>query len=171
MRCCTISSAPDIFRKGGPLRGGPLVIAFGNTIRCDDGSAHLTAEILASDPDFHGRVIAVHQLGPELSLEIATSTIVVFVDAREPDGRREVKVNRIHERPDDAPRLDHRLRPAYLLTMAKRIFGWTPEARLVTIPSECMGFGEQLSETARAGAIEAADMIRKLVEDYLEGRA
>ncbi len=59
-----------------------LVIGYGNTLRRDDGVGVRAAELMAADPRFAGvEVLTAYQLTPELSLDIATASLVIFVDA------------------------------------------------------------------------------------------
>jgi Ni,Fe-hydrogenase maturation factor len=59
-----------------------LVIGYGNTLRRDDGVGVRAAELIAADPRLaHARVLAVHQLTPELALDIGAVSLVIFVDA------------------------------------------------------------------------------------------
>jgi Ni,Fe-hydrogenase maturation factor len=72
----TVGSDPDT----GSAR--VLVIGYGNTLRRDDGVGVRVAEAVAADPRFaHVRVLAVHQLTPELALDIGSASLVIFVDA------------------------------------------------------------------------------------------
>jgi hydrogenase maturation protease len=60
----------------------PLVIGYGNTLRRDDGVGVRVAELLAVDPRMEGAdILAVHQLTPELAIDVGEATLVVFVDA------------------------------------------------------------------------------------------
>lgn len=66
-----------------------LVIAIGNPLREDDGAGPAVAARLVErgvlregDTD----IVCVHQLLPELAERIAAARVVIFVDARVPDG-------------------------------------------------------------------------------------
>jgi hydrogenase maturation protease len=59
-----------------------LVVGYGNTLRRDDGVGVRAAELMAEDPRFAGiEVLTAYQLTPELALDIAAASLVVFVDA------------------------------------------------------------------------------------------
>lgn len=59
-----------------------LIVGYGNTLRRDDGVGVRAAELMGSDPRFAGiEVLTVYQLTPELALDIAAASLVVFVDA------------------------------------------------------------------------------------------
>jgi len=74
--------APGAVASGGTTERGILVIGYGNTLRRDDGVGVRAAEMMAADSRFADvEVLTVYQLTPELSLDIATASLVVFVDA------------------------------------------------------------------------------------------
>jgi Ni,Fe-hydrogenase maturation factor len=74
--------APGAVASGGTVERGILVIGYGNTLRRDDGAGVRAAEMMAVDPRFAAvEVLMVYQLTPELSLDIATASLVVFIDA------------------------------------------------------------------------------------------
>ncbi|MFI5043071.1 MAG: hydrogenase maturation protease, partial [Acidimicrobiales bacterium] len=66
----------------GDIAGGVLVIGYGNTLRSDDGVGWHAAALLAEDPRLAGvEVLAVHQLTPELALDMSRATLVILIDA------------------------------------------------------------------------------------------
>ena len=74
--------APGAVASGGTVERGILVIGYGNTLRRDDGVGVRAAEMMAADSRFAGvEVLMAYQLTPELSLDIATASLVVFIDA------------------------------------------------------------------------------------------
>jgi Ni,Fe-hydrogenase maturation factor len=74
--------APGAVASGGTAERGILVIGYGNTLRRDDGVGVRAAEMMAADARFADvEVLTTYQLTPELSLDIATASLVVFVDA------------------------------------------------------------------------------------------
>jgi len=74
--------APGAVASGGTTERGILVIGYGNTLRRDDGVGVRAAEMMAADSRFADvEVLTAYQLTPELSLDIATASLVVFVDA------------------------------------------------------------------------------------------
>jgi Ni,Fe-hydrogenase maturation factor len=74
--------APGAVASGGTTERGILVIGYGNTLRRDDGVGVRAAEMMAADARFTDvEVLTAYQLTPELSLDIATASLVVFVDA------------------------------------------------------------------------------------------
>jgi hypothetical protein len=61
---------------------GSLIVGYGNSLRSDDGVGWHTAGLLAGDPRLAGaRVLARHQLLPELAADVGRASLVVLVDA------------------------------------------------------------------------------------------
>ena len=61
---------------------GVLVVGYGNSLRGDDGIGWHAAGLLVTDPRLAGaRVLAQHQLVPELAADISQASLVVLVDA------------------------------------------------------------------------------------------
>jgi hydrogenase maturation protease len=141
------------------------VIAFGSELRGDDGAGAEVARRLASPLPPGCEIRSVHQLTPELAETVAAACRVCFVDAREPDGDSEVRVEPL--RPE-APAIDlgHHLSPTALLAIADALFGRAPEAWLVTIPSESFELGRGLSPTAARGVQYAAGLIRDVLRRH-----
>jgi hydrogenase maturation protease len=120
-----------------------LVIGIGNTLRRDDGLGPWLVEQIADWGLPSVTTRAVHQLTPELVIEIAKHDRVLFLDASESaDGPRMVEV----EPSTGANRLGHALSPgdmlAYLLGVHR------PRAWIVAIPGSDFGFGDGLTTDA-----------------------
>jgi len=58
-----------------------LLIGYGNTLRSDDGAGQKIANIVSEWNLPQWRSLSVHQLTPELALDIAQADLVIFVDA------------------------------------------------------------------------------------------
>ena len=134
-----------------------LIIAYGNSLRQDDGAGFLVAEqlenlLLARQLKVERRV--THQLTPELAAEIARKevTVVVFVDAclADPETRRpQVQVEPLAVS-SAAPPLGHHLEPVVLLLYAHRLYNHQPPAWQVTVPGVAFEHGETLSPMTQA---------------------
>jgi hydrogenase maturation protease len=154
-------SCPGFSARGAGLRplyarvpslAGTLVIGYGNDLRGDDGAGVRAAtRIAAQEPQ--AQVIISHQLTPELAVDVAAATQVVFIDAYAAEERgARLRIERICG--DDlaarASALVHHSQPAQLLSLARRLFGSLPEAWAVGIPAFCCAAGESVSpETAQ----------------------
>lgn len=140
-----------------------LIIGYGNRLRQDDGAGYRLAEILSAqlEPQ-QARVLAVHQLTPELVLELAAKEVsrVLFVDAC-----------RGQEKPLVMAKLDparatgscgHQLAPELLLHMAQSLYRLTLPGWLLTLAAEQMAVGESISPATRAATASAVIMIESM---------
>ena len=132
-----------------------VLIGYGNTLRSDDGAgpavlAHL-APSFESNP--HCLCLSVHQLTPELAVELSLAGRVIFVDAsaQVPEGK--ARIRRIS---DQAPgggvsgnssqsSLFHTCSPEGLLALTRSAFGRAPQAWAVAIGVADLSVGEGLS--------------------------
>ncbi|HTL68076.1 MAG TPA: hydrogenase maturation protease [Lacunisphaera sp.] len=136
-----------------------LVIGYGNTLRTDDGAGRLVAERVEELGLAGVRARPCAQLTPDLAPELAGAATVVFVDATVALGR-EIRWKTIA--PDDnGPVSSHAMDPSALLALARELYGRAPLAWLLTVPTERMEIGTELSDLTRRG-IEAA--IEKVVQ-------
>ena len=131
-----------------------LFIAYGNTLRRDDGAGLALAEKvrpLLCEQGWAVDLIAVQQLTPELALEIAdpTLTAVCFFDTAVEHHPLEIQMQRVDAQMA-APVLGHHLIPSALLLYAQRLYGVCPPAWLVTIPGYDFGVGEGFSAKTAA---------------------
>jgi hydrogenase maturation protease len=128
------------------------ILAWGNTVRTDDGVGVAVAERLraafADDPavEIHVRT----QLGPELAEVLARAGRALFIDAHvDPDGEP-VALEPLTPADGAEVGLNHQVPPEHLLALAAWLYGRTPEAHLLTVRAHDTGFGETLSpETER----------------------
>ncbi len=139
-----------------------LVIGYGNTLRGDDGVGFRVAEQLAGVGD-QVQAIAVHQLTPELSAEVADAETVWFVDAWVGGSTPTVTPLAIASAP---PAMDHGWQPESLLHLAKVLYGAAPVAYHLLIPAQQFDYGETLSEAARSGVDWAIQTIQAAVESH-----
>lgn len=147
----------------GSREGGPLIIAYGNDLRGDDGAAHVAARHIERNKHPGLQVLRCHQLTPELAELVAKHDPVVFIDARRPDGSDQVEVHELE--PDPAlPELGHVASPEYLLALSAALYERTPRTWLITIPTVSMSFGSKLSKLAEASARIAADAAIQLIQ-------
>jgi hydrogenase maturation protease len=134
-----------------------LIIAYGNSLRRDDGAGLKLAELL--EREWRGRGLdvrceSVHQLTPELAELVADDRVsaVVFTDARvaEPGVEDlEIQVRRLSLPTDSSPGMGHHFDPAVVMAYAFYLYSRTPPAWLVTVPGVDFDHGEGLSEAVR----------------------
>lgn len=155
-----------------------LIIAYGNNLRRDDGAGLLLAERL--EAKCHTRQmkverIVVHQLTPELSLEVARAevTAVVFVDAREANPAEPDLGVQIRPVATDipSPTLGHHLHPVSLLVYARLLYGQHPPAWELTVPGVDFGHGESLSQVTQEALATAGEALAALLAqlEQIEG--
>lgn len=146
-----------------------LLLGIGNTLRGDDGVGSRVLELLAGRTSAF-RLMAARSLLPELAMEVAQSSRVVFVDA---DVRvQSVKLERLSG--EAARSAGHAWSPETLVVLA-RGFGFAGDAWVCRIPVAACGHGEGLSQEAEAAAQEAVSMLMGTMvrppEDAVAGRA
>jgi hydrogenase maturation protease len=141
-----------------------LIIGFGNTLRGDDGFGPLAAEHIAARAPPGVEVMSVHQLGPELALDIRAADFVVFLDAAQgPDpGRLAAAPVVAHDLSPSS--VMHGLDPGGLLALTRAVYGRVPAAALVTAIAADFAHGDTISTEVRNAAKKAAEAIVKLAE-------
>jgi hydrogenase maturation protease len=106
---------------------GVLVVGYGNPLRGDDGIGWHAARLLATDSRLDGaRVLAHHQLTPELATDIASASLVVLVDASVDGAPGSVAVRSIQPRQDSPLSWSHHLDPAALAGLAHALYDHVP---------------------------------------------
>jgi len=133
-----------------------LIIAYGNSLRRDDGAGLILAHILEDALRERGldvERIAVHQLTPDLALSIAGDDVaaVIFVDTRVAtagDEQMELEICPIGAG-ERSPSLGHHLGPSVVLTYARVLYNRCPPAWLLTVPGLDFDHGEGLSGTTQ----------------------
>lgn len=134
-----------------------LLLAYGNTLRRDDGAAHAAVERLG--PDVERGVFACRQLLPEHAELLTQAGQVIFVDAAV--GIREVNSRRIHG--DGAvPPLHHTCTPAWVVALSDLLYQHRPVAWMVSIPAHDLEVGEGLSPATDRAVDVAVTRIREL---------
>jgi hydrogenase maturation protease len=170
--------APGSASTGDTADRRILVIGYGNTLRRDDGVGVRAAEMMAGDARFAGvEVLTAYQLTPELSLDIGTASLVVFVDAdmrglpgaidvRELSGGAgaAVDVSRLPglERVDQGAS-SHHVGADEVLALTRELTGASPRAVAVGIGVADLELGEDLSAPVEAALPRVADAVARLV--------
>jgi hydrogenase maturation protease len=140
---------------------GLLVIGYGNELRGDDAVGAKVAAEVAGWKLAGLRTLACHQLTPELADPIAAAERVIFVDAVGADSK-EVTMCEIEAAGPAPDIMTHVVDPKTLLRLAKQVFGRCPRAWWLTIPVECLDFGEKLTPLAQRGVQQALEKIRTM---------
>jgi hydrogenase maturation protease len=137
-----------------------LVIGYGNTLRQDDGVGPRVAERIEARHLPGVRTLICDQLSPEHAEAIAHARVTVFVDAVV-GAPRHVRLQRVKPRAT-TQLMAHAAEPGTMLALARDVYGPAPQAWLVPIPALRMGFGLDISVTARRGIEDAMRTIERL---------
>ena len=148
-----------------------LIIAYGNTLRGDDGAGIVLGEQLEQEccrRAIATELLVCHQLSPELVIEMIRPGIesVVFTDTRiaAPDGAGSaIDIESL------LPRVDHHagghhLCPQTLLLLAEKLYGKCIPAWQITVPGIAFDHGEGFSPITR----QALDRVPVLLRGFLD---
>lgn len=141
-----------------------LVIGYGNEIRGDDGAGLRVAEAIETLHLPGVRVIACHQLTPDLAEPLAGARAAIFADARPAVEKAPIEVFPVLPETKGGFSL-HSGSPAGLLALAKALYGRCPPAWCVAIPAVDFNLGETLTATARHGVATAVAAIQERVAE------
>jgi hydrogenase maturation protease len=140
-----------------------LVIGYGNTLRSDDGVGQIVAQKIANCHLPEVRSLYLHQLTPELAVDIAEVELVIFVDATLAAIAPDVRVSRLQPLSSIEIR-SHTSDPRMLLNLAQTLYNHCPQAWLVTIPGENFELGDKISPLAGRGMTQALKQIDSLIK-------
>lgn len=131
-----------------------LVIACGNSLRSDDGVAHVAAHAIQAWRICDVRVLCVHQLLPELVEEMKSADRILFVDAGLDTGDVAYRVRAMS--PHASRRnFGHHETPENLLALLHSVERRQTEAWLLSIRATSFDHGEAITPEARSNAEEA----------------
>jgi hydrogenase maturation protease len=146
-----------------------LIIGYGNNLRSDDGVGRYLAEIIDQQQLPLVKTLSVHQLTPELVLEIAESQAVIFIDAitqcRDAIAFPPFEISLQSLEPSqDKTRLGHTSNPEQLLSLCKNLYHQCPSAWLLTIPTHNFEFGETFSALTQNAIAPALIILTQLIK-------
>ena len=139
-----------------------LIIGYGNNLRSDDGVGRYLAEIIDQQQLPLVKTLSVHQLTPELVLEIAESQAVIFIDAIA-SLTGEITLQSL-EASQDKTRLGHTSNPEQLLSLCQNLYNKLPPAWLLTLPTQSFEFGETFSELTQNAIAPALIILTQLIK-------
>lgn len=147
-----------------------LIVGYGNGLRSDDGIGRAVAERLADDPRLAGStVLSLHQLTPELAVDISRARVVVLIDAVLGGRPGEITVGRITpavaSTVASTASFTHHLDAASLVALATGLFGGDPLVHLVTIAGASMDVGDGLTPLVAAAMPRAVETVVGLIHD------
>jgi hydrogenase maturation protease len=146
---------------------GVVVVGYGNTLRGDDAVGPRVAEMLTAGDLLPGaRIIARHQLTPELAADIIAARLVVLVDARANGGTPcEVHVERVVG--GSHPGGSHAFDPSSLVDLVAHLYGRSPPVILVSVSAGQYELGADLSPAVAAKLPHVLDTIVAAVDQTL----
>ena len=153
-----------------------LIIACGNDLRQDDGAGLALARQIAAanpHPDLTIDLICVHQLMPELALDIARPGVeaVFFVDTRvgiglgsggAGEGTGADLTMTVLDLTASPGRLGHHVDAQMVLLYARELYAATVPAWLITVPGYAFDHGEGFSPQVQALLAGADEFIAQI---------
>ena len=156
-----VSSQTD---PGSKMAPSTLVIGYGNTLRGDDGVGYRIAEAVMEWDLPTVRVLACHQLTPELAEAIAQVERVVFVDAAIADLGASPQVTLEPLTLEGGETFTtHSATPSALLALTQWLYQVTPDAFQLTVPALDFDLGETFSPTTSLGQTLALEKLQFLL--------
>ncbi|MCB2212066.1 hydrogenase maturation protease [bacterium] len=142
-----------------------LIIGYGNTLRRDDAAGVIAAETLQRELEGQARVrvVARHQLTPELAADLAESDRALFIDAAAKGEPGTISLQRITPPPPSSSPLEigHNLTPATLLALARDIYGSHPSTWILTVTGRDFDLQQGISTDVRDALPKLLDRARR----------
>lgn len=146
---------------------GVLIVGYGNPLRSDDGIGWHAARLLATDPRLAGaRVLARHQLAPELAEDVSRASLVVLVDAATEGDPGSVSVCQIEPRPATPATWSHHLDPETLAGLAQTLYGAVPPIVLVSVAAATFAEGDGLSSALQQALPGVVETVAGIVSQH-----
>lgn len=165
-------------------RAPALVVGVGSELRRDDAAGRRVAEAVAAMELSGVACLSVHQLTPELALQIAGRRLVVIVDASV-EGRGAPGVRVGGQDPgtpshdavivstvaaaDAAGVMSHHLDVQGLLGLAGMVASAPQQVRTVAVPAHDLGIGTELSAATATHVQEAVRRVTALCHEAMRG--
>lgn len=154
-----------------------VVIAYGNSLRGDDGLAWRVAEELRQRNFPDVEILQIHQLAPEVAENISRCQAVIFVDAAAAAAERgqagEMRTVEISEQGVGeglSSPFHHQYSPAALLAVAAQLYGARPRAFIASLVGEDFSPGESLSPEIERALPGFVAHIEKLILELIGAR-
>jgi hydrogenase maturation protease len=146
---------------------GVLIVGYGNPLRSDDGIGWHAAKLLAADRLLGARILARHQLAPELAEDVSRASLVVLVDAAAEGEPGSVSVRRIGSPPPAPITWSHHLVPETLAGLANALYGTVPPIVLVSVAAASFAEGDRLSSALERALPEVVEVVAGVVTGQL----
>jgi len=144
-----------------------LIIGIGNPLRRDDGFGPAVVDALeAAGLPGSVKLMAVHQLAPEIVEDLIGVERVVFVDARVPESasHSDILFEPIEALDPTRDTLTHDFPPNAILHLAAAIGQTQPEAWTLSAPAADLSHGEGLSPPCQVHAERAVSLLREWLD-------
>ena len=147
-----------------------LILACGNTLRCDDGIGPWLAQW--AEEKFRDnlaiRVISRQQWTPDLAEEIAAAESVLFIDCSIASAPGSVAINEVQPSAPAAGLATHHQGASELLALALELYNSLPRsAQLLTIGAASTELGEQFSDPVLDAIPTACSLLERTILDLL----
>ncbi len=141
-----------------------LVLGYGNPLRGDDAFGWYVADLLAREyqDDEQIRVMACHQLTPDLAETLSHFESVVFIDVSCEQTEEIVRCVQLEPKVSSTM-FSHHVTPSTLLITSEILYGWLPRAFMVSIMGKTFGLGEEMSPQVRSQIPGILNRIREVV--------
>lgn len=146
-----------------PVTADTLVIGYGNTWRGDDGAGPDVALRIEAMKLPGVRVLAVHQLTPELAEALSLMERAYFIDVSVAARKEPVDIERLTAECAN-PLATHSFDPRALLGLSQVLYGRAPRAWMVTIAGHQFEPGTALSEVTAAHVAQAAQRLADVIQ-------
>ncbi|MEM9484282.1 MAG: hydrogenase maturation protease [Cyanobacteria bacterium P01_F01_bin.116] len=146
-----------------------LVIGYGNELCGDDAVGPWVAMVVDEWKLPAVKSLAIPQLTPELSTELAKTNYVIFVDACGQKTVQTVQIDPVvvyEEQSSSMAFAAHSYDPLALLNLTQRLYHRHPQAWLLQIPIESCDLGGELSSKAHQGCARALRSIEQFLVTY-----
>lgn len=145
-----------------------LIVGYGNPLREDDGLGWHVAgglRLLLEEPQV--KILACHQLTPELAETMSKAVMAVFVDASSSGEPGSMNCQSIRPQVPPLSAFTHSFTPLTLLHCAEKLYGAAPEAWLFSVPGESFDIAETLSPVVAAAVPKVVEAIYCLAQRSL----
>lgn len=139
---------------------GVLIIGYGNPLRGDDGLGWRAAEALRGSA---AEVRTVHQLTPELAEPVSRAQLVVFIDAGCDHSEGTIVFRRLAADASPPRMFSHEFTPEVVLSLARKLYGRSPEAALFSVGGASFDCGDELSEAVQSAVPDLLAQVQKII--------
>lgn len=143
-----------------------LVLAYGNTLRRDDGFGPAVASYLQNKVGANKNleIISEQQLLPEHAQKVAQASLVIFVDACSETQAGHIECRELSLATDktdlgNRPLFPHVLSASTLLDLTQSLYGYNPQAYLYTVGADSLELSDTLSPLVESAVQKAAELI------------